>query len=127
MRQLHPANFREWPSPGCDRPCLPTAGRHLGGCGLSKGWAPWAAPATQGDFKMRKYLVAFGAVLLLATPAIAQDATLVFTALDTNKDGKISQDEAQRNTAVSQAFAAADKNHDGFLSKDEFMAAFGKK
>lgn len=76
---------------------------------------------------MRKYYAAIGIALMLATPAIAQDAALVFTALDTNKDGKISQEEAQRNVAVSQNFVAADKDHDGFLSKDEFMAAFGKK
>ncbi len=76
---------------------------------------------------MRNYYLAIGIVLMLATPALAQDAGLVFTALDTNKDGKISQAEAQRNTMVSDNFAAADKNHDGSLSKDEFVAAFGKK
>jgi len=76
---------------------------------------------------MRNYYLAIGIALALATPAMAQDAGLVFTALDTNKDGKISQAEAQRNAMVSQSFADADKNHDGFLSKDEFTAAFGKK
>jgi Ca2+-binding EF-hand superfamily protein len=76
---------------------------------------------------MKKYYAAIGIALMLATPALAQDAGLVFTALDTNKDGKVSQAEAQRNTMVSDHFAAADKNHDGFLSKDEFVAAFGKK
>jgi Ca2+-binding EF-hand superfamily protein len=75
---------------------------------------------------MKKYQIALGAVLLLATPALAQDAALVFTALDANKDGKVSQAEAQKNAMVSQDFAAADKNHDGFLSKEEFIAAFGK-
>ena len=76
---------------------------------------------------MKKYYVAIGMALILARPALAQDAGLVFTALDTNKDGKVSPAEAQRNTLVSDNFAAADKNHDGFLSKDEFVAAFGKK
>ena len=76
---------------------------------------------------MRHYYLAIGLMLGLATPALAQDAGLVFTALDTNKDGKISQAEAQRNIMVSENFADADKNHDGFLSKDEFIAAFGKK
>jgi len=75
---------------------------------------------------MRKYYLAFGIALMLATPAMAQDAGLVFTALDANKDGKVSQAEAQRNTQVAQNFALADKDHDGFLSKDEFTAAFGK-
>lgn len=76
---------------------------------------------------MKNYYRTIAIALVLATPALAQDAGLVFTALDTNKDGKISQAEAQRNTMVSQNFADADKNHDGFLSKDEFTAAFGKK
>lgn len=73
---------------------------------------------------MRRYLIVLA--FMAATPALAQDAGLVFTALDTNKDGKVSQAEAQRNTMVSQGFADADKNHDGNLSKDEFVAAFGK-
>ena len=73
---------------------------------------------------MRRYLIVLA--FMAATPALAQDAGLVFTALDTNKDGKVSQAEAQRHTMVSHGFADADKNHDGNLSKDEFVAAFGK-
>lgn len=76
---------------------------------------------------MKKYYIALGLVAALAAPAMAQDAGLVFTALDANKDGKVSQAESQRNVLVSQNFAAADKNSDGALSKDEFAAAFGKK
>jgi Ca2+-binding EF-hand superfamily protein len=75
---------------------------------------------------MKKILIA-GFALLIATPVLAQDAALVFTALDANKDGKVSKAEAQKNPAVSQMFDQADKNHDGFLSKDEFDQAFGKK
>jgi Ca2+-binding EF-hand superfamily protein len=73
-----------------------------------------------------KALLVLGIGLVLATPALAQDAALVFTALDANKDGKVTQAEAQKNPAVVQMFAQADKNKDGGLSKDEFMAAFGK-
>lgn len=73
---------------------------------------------------MKKYLIVLA--FMAATPALAQDAAAVFTALDANKDGKVSQAEAQRNMMVSQDFTDADKNHDGFLSKDEFLAAFGK-
>jgi len=73
---------------------------------------------------MKRYYI-LGA-LLLATPTMAQDTAAVFTALDANHDGKISQAEAQKNAAVLQMFAQADKDHDGFLSKAEFDAAFGK-
>lgn len=74
---------------------------------------------------MKAYLV-LGIGLFLAAPALAQDADLVFTALDANHDGKVSKAEAQKNPAVMQMFDQADKNHDGFLSKAEFDAAFGK-
>ena len=74
---------------------------------------------------MKTYLV-LGTLLLLATPALAQDTAAVFAALDANHDGKISKAEAQKNPAVSQMFDQADKDHDGFLSKAEFDAAFGK-
>jgi hypothetical protein len=76
---------------------------------------------------MKKYCTALGFAVALAAPAMAQDAGLVFTALDANKDGKVTQAESQRNVLVSQNFTAADKNSDGSLSKDEFTAAFGKK
>jgi Ca2+-binding EF-hand superfamily protein len=62
----------------------------------------------------------------VAAPALAQDAALVFAALDANKDGKVTQAEAQKNAAVVQMFGQADKNKDGSLSKDEFQAAFGR-
>ena len=74
---------------------------------------------------MKTYLL-LGIGLVLATPVLAQDAALVFAALDANKDGKVTQAEAQKNAAVMQMFAQADKNKDGSLSKDEFQAAFGR-
>ncbi|MES2253517.1 MAG: EF-hand domain-containing protein [Pseudomonadota bacterium] len=73
-----------------------------------------------------KTLLILSIALVLATPALAQDAALVFTALDANKDGKVTQAEAQKNPAVMQMFTQADKNKDGSLSKEEFQAAFGK-
>ncbi|MBN9546537.1 MAG: EF-hand domain-containing protein [Alphaproteobacteria bacterium] len=79
---------------------------------------------------MKAFLVLSAALVLTGAalaPAMAQDAGLVFTALDANKDGKISKAEAQKNPAVAQMFDQADKNKDGFLSKEEFEAAFGKK
>lgn len=73
-----------------------------------------------------KAILILGIGLALATPALAQDAALVFAALDANKDGKVTKAEAQKNTAVAQMFDQADKNKDGSLSKAEFEAAFGK-
>jgi len=73
-----------------------------------------------------KTILILGIGLALVTPALAQDAALVFTALDANKDGKVTKAEAQKNAAVAQMFDQADKNKDGSLSKDEFQAAFGK-
>jgi Ca2+-binding EF-hand superfamily protein len=66
-------------------------------------------------------------VLLVSVPvtAFAQDAELVFRALDSNGDGAVNQQEAQANELVSEYFSAADIDNDGALSFAEFAAAFG--
>jgi Ca2+-binding EF-hand superfamily protein len=48
----------------------------------------------------------------------------IFTQLDTNKDGAISNEEAQASSVVTRSFAKADANGDGAISKDEFMSSF---
>jgi len=69
-------------------------------------------------------LFAIATSLLAATSVYAQDAALVFDALDTDNDGNVSQEEASLNEFVAQGFAAADQNSDGLLSQEEFLAAF---
>ena len=73
---------------------------------------------------MRKFLT-IALLAMLPTGAAAQDAALVFSALDADGDGSVSQDEASINEFVSQGFAAADSSGDGTLSREEFLAAFG--
>ena len=63
--------------------------------------------------------------LFAASAVFAQDAAAVFAALDTDRNGSISQMEAQRNQTVAANFTAADTNNDGVLSREEFNAAFG--
>ena len=63
--------------------------------------------------------------LLTATSAYAQDAELVFAALDGDHDGNVSAEEARGNELVSENFSDADTNNDGNLSLAEFTAAFG--
>lgn len=63
--------------------------------------------------------------LLISASAMAQDTAAVFAALDADKNGSISQMEAQKNQIVSADFTAADTNADGSLSRAEFDAAFG--
>jgi hypothetical protein len=48
----------------------------------------------------------------------------IFDKLDTNHDGKLSQEEAQAVPAVATNFGAADRDHDGTISKEEFLTAF---
>jgi hypothetical protein len=48
----------------------------------------------------------------------------IFDKLDTNHDGKLSQEEAQAAPTVATNFAAVDRDHDGTVSKAEFLAAF---
>jgi len=73
---------------------------------------------------MRKIFMV-SVLAILPTIASAQDAALVFGALDVDGDGSISQDEASINEFVSEGFAAADSDGDGALSREEFLAAFG--
>jgi hypothetical protein len=47
---------------------------------------------------------------------------VAFATLDTNKDGKISRQEALAAPDLYDAFDALDLNHDGFLSPTEFQA-----
>jgi Ca2+-binding EF-hand superfamily protein len=85
--------------------------------------AIWELKSTE-HMTMRKLLVpAF--VTLFASSALAQDAMIVFNALDANDDGQVTQQEASANQFVSQGFAAADSNGDGSLTAEEFTAAFG--
>ena len=42
-----------------------------------------------------------------------------FSALDTDRDGRISPAEAAKDTKV--VFSTADKNGDGYLDNDEYM------
>ena len=50
-----------------------------------------------------------------------------FHALDKNKDGYISREEAKSNPALAAKFKEADKNHDGKLSRAEYLEAMTKR
>jgi Ca2+-binding EF-hand superfamily protein len=47
---------------------------------------------------------------------------VAFSALDTNKDGKLSLREAHADPDLEMAFEMLDANHDGYLSPKEFQA-----
>ncbi|QOV88006.1 EF-hand domain-containing protein [Humisphaera borealis] len=47
--------------------------------------------------------------------------------LDTDKDGKISKDEAKGNPRLTENFAKLDANSDGFIDEAEFKAAAAKR
>ena len=50
-----------------------------------------------------------------------------FHALDKNKDGYISREEAKSNPALAAKFKEADKDHDGKLSRAEYLEAMTKQ
>lgn len=64
------------------------------------------------------------AVLACAAAAVAQDKpqSSTFEALDRNRDGRISLDEASANDKLFTLFKGLDSNKDGSLSKEEFVA-----
>ncbi len=68
-----------------------------------------------------------------AAPAAAQgpaytasNIALAFTYIDTNKDGKISREEAAGFRGVAKYFDEADINKDSFLSREEFENAMNR-
>lgn len=72
-------------------------------------------------FKMKKILSWIAAVLFIASVApLAFAANEDFTALDKNKDGKISEQEYM--DAAAETFDKLDKNHDGILTREEIQS-----
>src|ERR1700733_15256077 len=60
--------------------------------------------------------------MLFAQAARSELKPIAFSTLDTNKDGKISLEEARADPGLYEDFAMLDVNHDGFLSPTEFQA-----
>ena len=80
-----------------------------------------------------KFQLMLSVAALACVPAFAQDqpqaaaddpVSSIFSQLDTNKDGRISAEEAQASSVVSRSFQKADANGDGAITREEFMASF---
>jgi hypothetical protein len=73
---------------------------------------------------MRKWFTALALVsaLSIAGPASGMEAS-TFDDLDTDKDGRLSREEAARQAGLD--FAKADANQDGWLTRPEYEAAIG--
>jgi Ca2+-binding EF-hand superfamily protein len=52
----------------------------------------------------------------------ASQETGAFSQLDTNRDGQISREEAQRHSSLEAKFDQADADHNGNISQSEFSA-----
>jgi len=66
-----------------------------------------------------------GAVFAQAAPPVAPalpgaSSSAEFTAIDQNKDGKVSSTEAQSNTDLRSAFSSLDADKDTYLTPSEF-------
>lgn len=53
------------------------------------------------------------------------DLEAAFNRADTNRDGKLSRQEAEHFPAVAQRFELIDTDHDTFISRSEFSSAAG--
>lgn len=66
------------------------------------------------------------ALMLACGASLAGDVKVVmrpvtsFGYLDTDKDSRLTPEEAKADWAVMKRFEQADANHDGYLSKEEF-------
>lgn len=77
---------------------------------------------------MNRALIVTIALLLSGTVGAADAANVrlakrpvtSFGYLDTDKDARITREEAKADWAVAQEFDAADANHDGMLDREEF-------
>lgn len=81
---------------------------------------------------MKRALIGTFALSLAAGVAYAQDnaaaggasqtgaASLQFSTVDTNNDGRVSSAEAQAHAELRSEFARLDANSDGYLSQSEF-------
>jgi len=74
-------------------------------------------------------IVLIGCALAAALPAAAELSAVdreaieaAFARADTNGDGKLSREEAQRFPEIAARFDELDRDHDGFLSLIEFSA-----
>jgi EF hand len=84
---------------------------------------------------MKKLVLGFGATVLMAGIAFAQEPadssrmaaadSAAFTKLDADADGRVSAIEAANDSKIAAGFTQADLDKDGYLSKAEF-ANLGK-
>lgn len=76
-------------------------------------------PASEGRVAQTQ---AGGAAMQPVAQVVQRSASAeqAFARADTNGDGKLSRDEAQRLPAVWQRFDDIDTDHDLFISRDEF-------
>ena len=85
------------------------------------------APATYGARPTTQSSPAAGASAAPAVSPVAassdKDVAAAFAKADSNRDGKLSREEAEALPAVAQRFEQVDANHDQFISRAEFDKA----
>ena len=83
-------------------------------------FAPSRSHALAALFLALSFAASWAAAGNSATERAAVEAA--FARADTNGDGKLSRDEAQRFPEIAARFDELDTNKDGFLSLEEFAA-----
>lgn len=82
-----------------------------------------AEAATSAAEKAKASMQAGGDATAKATANLSNELAGQFKALDANRDGRISEAEAEGNADIAGNFSAADENNDGLLTGAEFKVA----
>jgi hypothetical protein len=90
----------------------------------TQGWPTWTTPLMRWAKQQGAYTgYAHSGNGLQVVPKAA--APRLLSALDSNKDGKLSPDEAKQGV-LTESFAAVDRNSDGALSLDELVGSHAR-
>lgn len=93
---------------------------------MNKNFAPSTAAALVAVLTLAASGIGWAGEMEQGTHDMSEGKTMskqernAFSQLDTNKDGKITQEEAKKNASLAKKFDSVDTNHDQAVDEGEF-------